>query len=142
MNSCVHSHNSFVVLSQPLLCRPAEARVAQWHEQWEASDSNLNKSGICPINGSRMATHCRDKQCMANRVRSGQAATPAAKHLWGYRCHSLSLPMNQVCSGQSSDSECASAEWQSPAITPQFNLSFSFVSRISKHLIECIAKES
>ena len=47
--------------------------------------------------------------------------------------------MNRVCAGQSSDSERASAEWQSAGVTPQVNLSFSFVSRFSKYLIECIA---
>ena len=52
----------------------------------------------------------------------------------------LSLPMNRVCTGQSS--ECASAKWQSAAVTPQFNVSFSFVSRVSEHLIEFIAIES
>ena len=36
----------------------------------------------------------------------------------------------------------ASAEWQSSAVTPQFNPSFSVVSRFSKHLIEFIAIDS
>ena len=58
------------------------------------------------------------------------------------RCHGLSLPMDRVCTGQSSDSERASAEWQIAAVTPQVNLSFSLVSRVSKHLIECIAIDS
>ena len=88
-----------------------------------------------------------------------------------------------MCTGQSSHSERASAEWQSSggshasdilhvlmgvsvakliiynivllfichnkrssssssAVAPQFNLSFSFVSRFSKHLIEFIAIDS
>ena len=59
-----------------------------------------------------------------------------------FRCHELSLPLNRVCSGQSSDSERAPDQWQCAAVTPQVNLSFSFVSCISKHLIECIAIES
>ena len=59
-----------------------------------------------------------------------------------YRCHELSLYLNRVCTGQSSDSERASAEWQSAAVTPQFNVHFSFGSRIAKHLIEFIAIES
>ena len=50
--------------------------------------------------------------------------------------------MNRVCTGQSSDSERASAEWQSTGVTPQFNVSLSLVSRVSKHLIEFIAIES
>ena len=50
--------------------------------------------------------------------------------------------MNPVCTGQSSDSERASAEYQSAAVTPQFKESFSLVSRVSKHLIEFIAVES
>ena len=58
------------------------------------------------------------------------------------RCHELSLPLNRVCAGQSSDSERARDQWQWAAVTPQVNLSFSFVSCISKHLIEYIAIES
>ena len=46
--------------------------------------------------------------------------------------------MNRVCTGQSSDSERESAEWQSAAVTLQFNVSFLLVSRVSKHLIEFI----
>ena len=51
------------------------------------------------------------------------------------RCHELSLYLNRVCTGQSSYSERASAERQSASVTPQVNLSFPFVSRVSKHLI-------
>ena len=50
--------------------------------------------------------------------------------------------MNRVCTGQSSDSERASAEWQSASVTPQFNVSFSLMSRVPKHLTEFIAIES
>ena len=51
------------------------------------------------------------------------------------RCHGLSVNPVWVCTGQSSHTERASAEWQSSAGTPQFNPSFSFVPRFSKHLI-------
>ena len=54
------------------------------------------------------------------------------------QCHELSLQMNSVCAGQSSDSERACDQWQCAAVTLQVNLSFSFVSRVSTHLIECI----
>ena len=57
------------------------------------------------------------------------------------RCHGLSVYPVYVCIGQSSHSERA-AEWQSSAVTPKFNLSFSFVSRFSKHLIYLIAVDS
>ena len=56
--------------------------------------------------------------------------------------HGLSVYPVWVCTGQSSHSERASAESQSSAVTPQFNLSFSFVYRFSKHLIEFIAIDS
>ena len=64
-----------------------------------------------------------------------------------YWCHELSLPLNRVCTGQSSDSERARDQWQCAAVTRQVNLSFSFgpciskhlAFRPSKHLIECIA---
>ena len=59
-----------------------------------------------------------------------------------HRCHELSLPLNRVCTGQSSDSERARDQWQCAAVTLQVNVSFSFLSCISKHLIECIAIES
>ena len=42
----LHPHNSFTVSSQPLLCNPTEAWLAQWH--WEASDSSLKKYDIRP----------------------------------------------------------------------------------------------
>ena len=53
--------------------------------------------------------------------------------VFGHRdtCHELSLPLNRVCTGQSSDSERARDQWQCAAVTPQVNLSFSFVSCIS-----------
>ena len=49
-----------------------------------------------------------------------------------YRCHMLSLQANQVCTGQSSDSERARDHWQRAAMTPHVNLSFSFESCVSK----------
>ena len=60
------------------------------------------------------------------------------------RCHELSLPLNRVCTGQSSDSEGArgQSQWQCADVTLQVNLSFSVVSCIAKKLIECIAIES
>ena len=58
------------------------------------------------------------------------------------QCHELSLHLNRACTGQSSDSERESAELQSSTVTPQFNLSFSFVSRVSKYVIACIAIQS
>ena len=48
---------------------------------------------------------------------------------WVPGCHELSLPLNRVCTGQSSDSERARDQWQCAAVTPQVKLSFSFVSR-------------
>ena len=51
------------------------------------------------------------------------------------RCHGLSLPMNRVRTGQSSDLDRAIAEWQSASVTPQFNVSFSLVARVSKQFI-------
>ena len=50
--------------------------------------------------------------------------------------------MNRVYTGQSSDSERASADRQSDVLTPQFDVGFSFVSRVTKHLIEFIAIEN
>ena len=58
------------------------------------------------------------------------------------RCHGLSVYPVCVYTGQSSHSERASAEWQSSAVTPQFDPSFSFVSRFAKHLIAFIDIES
>ena len=44
----LHSRNSFVSTSQHLLCKPAEARVAKWQEQWEATQSNLMTYDVHP----------------------------------------------------------------------------------------------
>ena len=43
------------------------------------------------------------------------------------RCPELSLPINRVRTAQSPDSERARDQWQCAAVTPQVNLSFSFV---------------
>ena len=86
VKSRLHSRNSFVSTSQPLLCKPAEAQVAMWQEQWEATQSNLKTYDVHPKeqlpSGHTLPWHTWRT---ANRVRSGQAATPATKHLWGYR---------------------------------------------------------
>ena len=86
VKSRLPSRNSFVSTSQPLLCKPAEARIAKWQEQWEQTDSNLKRYNIDPK--ERLPSgHTLPWRAWrtSNRVRSGQAATPAAKHLWGYR---------------------------------------------------------
>ena len=48
VKSRLHSRNSFVSTSQPLLCKPAEARVTKWQHQWEATHSydSVNKSRL------------------------------------------------------------------------------------------------
>ena len=48
----------------------------------------------------------------------------------------IDLALNSLLANQPVASEFLRA-----AVTPQFNLSFSFVSRVSKHLIEFIAIE-
>ena len=53
----------------------------------------------------------------------------------------LEFTANRVCISQSSDSERARDQWQCAAVTPQVNLSISFVSCVSKRLIEFIAIE-
>ena len=86
VKSRLHSRNSFVSTSQPLLCKPAEARVAKWQEQWEATESNLKLYDVHPKE-QLPSGHTLPWRTWrtANRVRSGHAAAPAAKHLWGYR---------------------------------------------------------
>ena len=60
VKSRLHSRHSFVSTTQPLLCKPAEARIAKWQEQWEQTDSNLKRYNIDPKkNDSRVATRCR-----------------------------------------------------------------------------------
>ena len=48
VKSRLHSRNSFVSTSQPRLCKPSEARVANWQEQWEQTGSNLKRYNIHP----------------------------------------------------------------------------------------------
>ena len=98
LKSRLHSRNSFISTSQPLMCKPAEARVAKWQEQWEQTDINLKRYNIHPK--ERLPSGHTLPWCVwrpSNRVRSGQAATPAAKHLWGCRCHGLSVYPVCVC---------------------------------------------
>ena len=93
--SRLHSRNSFISNSQPLLGKPTEARVAKWQEQWEQTYSNLKRYHI--HRKERLPSgHTLPWLAWqtSNRVRSGQAATPAAKHLWGYR------DSNTVCAAQ------------------------------------------
>ena len=105
VKSRLHLRNSFVSTSQLLLylCKPAEARVMKWHNQWEATQSNLKKYDIHPKeqlpSGDTLPWRTWRT---ANRVRSGQAATPAAKHLWGYRenkhcmCGAATCDLNHI----------------------------------------------
>ena len=96
----LHSHNSSVSTSQPLLCKPAEARVTSWQNQWEATQSNLKKYNINLK--EQLPSGDTLPWRTANRVRSGQAATPAAKHLWGYRenkhcmCGAATCDLNHI----------------------------------------------
>ena len=88
---------------------------------------------------SQLKRQWRERKCPIFGNKGGFEPGPTWLRV---RCHELSLPLNRVCTGQSSDSERARDHWQCAAVTPQVNPSFSFVSCISKHLIECIAIES
>ena len=103
VKSRLHSRNSFISTSQPLLCKPAEACVTKWQNKWEATQSNLKKYDIHPkeqLPGGDTLPWRTWRT--ANRVRSGQAATPAAKHLWGYRenkhcmCGAATCDLNHI----------------------------------------------
>ena len=103
VKSRLHSRNSLVSTSQPLLCKPAEAHIAKWQEQWEQTDSNLKRYNIHPK--ERLPSgHTLPWRAWrtSNRVRSGQAATQAAKHLWGYRdskncmCGAATCDLNHI----------------------------------------------
>ena len=83
--------------------KPAEARIAKWQEQWEQTDSNLKRYNINPK--ERLPSgHTLPWRAWrtSNRVRSGQAATPAAKHMWGYRdskncmCGAATCDLNHI----------------------------------------------
>ena len=103
VKSRLRSRNSFISTSQPLLCKPVEARVTKWQNQWEATQRNLKKYDIHPkeqlASGDTLPWRTWRT---ANRVRSGQAATPAAKHLWGYRenkhcmCGAATCDLNHI----------------------------------------------
>ena len=60
-NSRLHSLTSFIATSQPLLYKPAEARVAKSQEQWETTDRNLKIYNIHPTERlqTRVVTSCR-----------------------------------------------------------------------------------
>ena len=101
--SRLHSRNSFISTSQPLLCKLTETRVAKWKEHWEQTDRNLKRYNIHPK--ERLPSgHTQPLRAWrtANRVRSGQAATPAAKRLWGYRdskncmCGAATCDLNHI----------------------------------------------
>ena len=105
VKSHLHSRNGFVSTSHPLLCKPAEARVTKWQNHWEATQSILKKYDIHPkeqFPSDDPLPWRRPTWRTANRVRSGQAATPAAKHLWGYRenkhcmCGAATCDLNHI----------------------------------------------
>ena len=56
VNSRLHSRNTFISTSHPLLCKPAEARASKWQEQWEQTDSNLRDTTSTQKNDSRVVT--------------------------------------------------------------------------------------
>ena len=89
-------HTSFILKLHVL-------RIAKWQEQWEQTDSNLKRYNIDPK--ERLPSgHTLPWRAWrtSNRVRSGQAATPAAKHLWGYRdskngmCGAATCDLNNI----------------------------------------------
>ena len=106
VKSRLRSRNSFISTSQPLLCKPTEAHVTKCQNQWEATQSNLKKYDIHPKeqlpSGDTLPWRTWRTWRTANRVRSGQAATPAAKHLWGYRenkhcmCGAATCDLNHI----------------------------------------------
>ena len=67
---------------------------------WEQTDSNLKRYNIDPK--ERLPSGHTRAWRTSNRVRSGQAATPAAKHLWGYRdsknymCGAATCDLNHI----------------------------------------------
>ena len=95
VKSRLHSRNSFVSTSQPLLCKPAEARVMKWQNQWDATQSNLKKYDIHPKeqlpSGDTLPWRTWRT---ANRVRSGQAATQQ-RNICG-----ATVRTNTVCAAQ------------------------------------------
>ena len=86
VNSRLHARNSFILTFQSLLCKPAVALVAKWQELWEQTDSNLKRYNI-HLKERLPSGHTLPWRAWrtANRECSGQAATLAEKHLWGYR---------------------------------------------------------
>ena len=65
VKSRLHSRNTFVSTSQPLLCKPAEARIAKWQEQWEQTDSNPKMYNIDPKRTTPERSHAAGA-CMAD----------------------------------------------------------------------------
>ena len=60
-NSRLHYHHSFISTSQPLLCEPAEARIAKWQEHWGGWLPRATKRNTTSTqkNDSRVVTQCR-----------------------------------------------------------------------------------
>ena len=82
---------------------PCLSFIAKWQEQWGQTDSNLKRYNI-PPNELLPSGHTLPWRAWrtSNRVRSGQAAIPAAKHLWGYRvskncmCGAATCDLNHI----------------------------------------------
>ena len=98
VNNRLHSRKTVISTSHPLLCKPAEACASKWQEQWEKTDSNLKRYNIHPkerLPGGHTLPWRAWRT--ANRVHSGQTATSAAKHLWGYRASKICMCGAATC---------------------------------------------
>ena len=82
----LRSRNSFISTSQPLLCKPAEARVAKSQEQLEATQDNLKTYDVhpkeqLPSGHTLPGVHGgRPTECAQDRLPPRQQI-----NLWGYR---------------------------------------------------------
>ena len=86
----LHSRNILFSTSQPLMCKPAEARLAKSQEQQEATESNLKEYDIHSI--ERLPSgHTLPWRAWrtAKRVRSVQAATSAVRHQHVYISYNI-----------------------------------------------------
>ena len=60
-------------------------RKSTWQEEWKAEESNLTHYNIIPAESLPPGSDLKWPQWRTlNRIRTGKAATPADKKMWGY----------------------------------------------------------
>jgi len=107
--SRLKSRKSFMTSTDPLMDSPPAARQRMWQNNWEKTESSLKTFSIEPGEHLPAGRNLPWRTWRtANRIRSGKAATPANKKLWGYQTNDRCVCGHQPCNLNHLRTECNS----------------------------------